>query len=82
MIRSSQKTKFSEIYSGCDTSECRVEIVRDRAMAIRRAIELADEKTAVLIAGKGAEDYQITKSGKHHFSDREEVLKVLEEERR
>lgn len=72
----------SEIYSGCDTSECRVEIVRDRAMAIRRAIELADEKTAVLIAGKGAEDYQITKSGKHHFSDREEVLKVLEEERR
>lgn len=69
----------SEIFAGCDTSRCRVEIVRDRASAIRRAIESSDEKTAVLIAGKGAEDYQITKSGKHHFSDREEVEKVLKE---
>ncbi|MBO4440577.1 UDP-N-acetylmuramoyl-L-alanyl-D-glutamate--2,6-diaminopimelate ligase [bacterium] len=72
-------TIVSEIFSGCDTSVCRVEIIRDRASAIRRAIELSDEKTAVLIAGKGAEDYQITKSGKHHFSDREEVEKVLKE---
>lgn len=30
-----------------------------------------------MILGKGHEDYQITKTGKHHFSDQEEVMKYI-----
>ena len=31
----------------------------------------------LMILGKGHEDYQITKTGKHHFSDQEEVMKYI-----
>ncbi len=43
----------------------------DRGNAIAKAVGMADENDFVLIAGKGHEDYQITKKGKRHFDDRE-----------
>ncbi len=43
----------------------------DRETAIRLAIDMAKPGDAVLIAGKGHEDYQIVGTEKHHLDDRE-----------
>jgi UDP-N-acetylmuramoyl-L-alanyl-D-glutamate--2,6-diaminopimelate ligase len=43
----------------------------DRASAIKRAVQMADKKDLILIAGKGHEDYQIIGKEKRHFDDRE-----------
>jgi UDP-N-acetylmuramoyl-L-alanyl-D-glutamate--2,6-diaminopimelate ligase len=52
----------------------KVRIERDRAAAIELAIAQAAPGDAVLIAGKGHEDYQIVGSTRRHFSDREVAL--------
>lgn len=49
----------------------------DRRKAIEMALKLAREGDAVLIAGKGHEDYQIIGTEKIHFDDREEVRRIL-----
>ncbi len=49
----------------------------DRRAAIRLAIEAAREGDAVLVAGKGHEDYQIVGTEKHHLDDREEARAAL-----
>jgi UDP-N-acetylmuramoyl-L-alanyl-D-glutamate--2,6-diaminopimelate ligase len=49
----------------------------DRRAAIRLAIEAAREGDAVLVAGKGHEDYQIVGTQRHHFDDREEARAAL-----
>jgi UDP-N-acetylmuramoyl-L-alanyl-D-glutamate--2,6-diaminopimelate ligase len=57
-------------------------IVPDRREAIRRAIAvaaMAPAEWAVLVAGKGHEDYQILGGRRIHFSDREEIAAALEE---
>ncbi len=53
------------------------EVEVDRRHAIRRAIELAEKDDAVLIAGKGHEDYQIFADRTIHFDDREVVREEL-----
>jgi UDP-N-acetylmuramoyl-L-alanyl-D-glutamate--2,6-diaminopimelate ligase len=53
--------------------------VPDRREAIRTAIRLALPLDAVLIAGKGHEDYQIIGKKKFPFDDRIEAKKALEE---
>jgi UDP-N-acetylmuramoyl-L-alanyl-D-glutamate--2,6-diaminopimelate ligase len=50
----------------------------DRETAIDHAIQNAQTNDVVLIAGKGHEDYQILKSGKIYFDDREVAKKILE----
>ena len=52
----------------------------DRREAIRTACLFAQKGDVILIAGKGHEDYQEIKGVKHHFDDREEVLKIFETE--
>ncbi len=54
--------------------------VPDRREAIRMAIRLAQPSDAVLIAGKGHEDYQIIGQKRFPFDDRIEAKKALEEE--
>ncbi|HEX6201849.1 MAG TPA: UDP-N-acetylmuramoyl-L-alanyl-D-glutamate--2,6-diaminopimelate ligase [Thermoanaerobaculia bacterium] len=54
-------------------------VVIDRGEAIRLAVELADERTAVLIAGKGDEPIQVIGDEEHPFYDFDEVAKALEE---
>ena len=54
--------------------------VHDRREAIRMAARLAQPSDAILIAGKGHEDYQIIGKKKFPFDDRVEARKVLEEE--
>ena len=53
-------------------------LIVDRAQAIRTACTLANEGDVILIAGKGHEDYQDIKGVKHHFDDKETVLKIFE----
>ena len=72
------KKIISDILAGCP-DDADVTVINDRAEAIRKAIGMKGEKDVVLIAGKGAEDYQITKSGKKFFSDKLEAEKSLGE---
>ena len=53
------------------------ERIVDRRAAIFRAIELAEAGDVVLILGKGHETYQILKTGKIHFDDREVALEAI-----
>ena len=50
--------------------------IAGRAEAIREAIAALHENDALVIAGKGHEDYQIIGTEVHHFSDREEAVKA------
>ena len=51
--------------------------ITDRREAIRAACMMAQANDVILIAGKGPEDYQEIKGVKHHFDDKEEVHKVI-----
>jgi len=53
-------------------------VVADRREAIRLAMELADEDSLVLIAGKGDEPIQIVGSRELPFFDHDEAVKALE----
>ena len=54
-------------------------VVADRAEAIRKACAALNDGDWLVIAGKGHEDYQIVGKTKHHFDDREEAVKAMEE---
>ena len=58
-----------------DARETVVEV--DRRTATARALELLGPDDALLIAGKGHEDYQIIQGVKHHYSDQEVVRELL-----
>jgi len=66
----------ADILNGMKSAD-RVLIERDRAIAIERAIREAGPNDAVLIAGKGHEDYQIVGLVSRYFSDRDVVNAVL-----
>jgi UDP-N-acetylmuramoyl-L-alanyl-D-glutamate--2,6-diaminopimelate ligase len=55
-----------------------VRVERDRAKAIRLAIELAQPGDIVMVCGKGHEDYQLVGEQRLHFCDREQVRGVLQ----
>ena len=62
-----------------DQDRTRIQIMEelDRRKAIHLAVRLARPGDAVLVLGKGHEDYQIIGKEKHHFSDRETLLEAL-----
>jgi UDP-N-acetylmuramoyl-L-alanyl-D-glutamate--2,6-diaminopimelate ligase len=51
----------------------------DRREAIKTAVMLANKGDVILVAGKGHETYQEIKGVKHHFDDREELSKALQQ---
>lgn len=59
-----------------DSDMEKVLTIADRREAIRTAVALSHKGDAVLVAGKGHEDYQEIKGVKHHFSDMEELEKL------
>jgi UDP-N-acetylmuramoyl-L-alanyl-D-glutamate--2,6-diaminopimelate ligase len=70
------------IVAGLQNSGGAYEVEPDRQKAIEKAIEkaiaLASAGTAVVISGKGHEDYQIIGHEKIHLDDREVVRTVFE----
>lgn len=52
-------------------------IIENRYEAIKYAIEKSKEDAAILIAGKGHEDYQEINGVRHHFSDQETAREFL-----
>ncbi|MBC6490744.1 UDP-N-acetylmuramoyl-L-alanyl-D-glutamate--2,6-diaminopimelate ligase [Flavihumibacter stibioxidans] len=56
--------------------------VVDRREAIKTAFSLANPGDIILIAGKGHEKYQEIKGVKHHFDDKEEMERIMEEQGR
>ena len=52
--------------------------IADRKEAIRTAILTAQEGAAILLAGKGHEDYQIIGKEKRHFDEKEIVKEIFE----
>ncbi|MCT7654916.1 UDP-N-acetylmuramyl-tripeptide synthetase [Oceanimonas sp. NS1] len=54
-------------------------VIHARADAIAHALEAADERDIILVAGKGHEDYQIVGTQTIHYSDRETVAALLGE---
>ena len=60
---------IDQIVAGMDDKE-RYFVYPDRRDAIRYALQIAKPGDAVLIAGKGHEDYQIVGTTKHDFDDR------------
>lgn len=49
----------------------------NRKEAIKKAMEMANENSVVLVLGKGDESTQIIYDKKFHFSDKEEILKHI-----
>jgi UDP-N-acetylmuramoyl-L-alanyl-D-glutamate--2,6-diaminopimelate ligase len=62
-----------EILSGMEGLPTPVEVILDRRQAIQAALDYADERWVVLIAGKGHEDKQIFADCAIPFDDREVV---------
>ena len=58
------------------------EVIPDRAEAIRHAVLTAEKNDLILLAGKGHEEYEIDRTGRHRFSERELVQSACEERRR
>jgi UDP-N-acetylmuramoyl-L-alanyl-D-glutamate--2,6-diaminopimelate ligase len=56
-------------------------ILPDRRDAIRRAIAIAGEDWVVVVAGKGNETGQEVQGTVYPFSDREEIIRAVEEQR-
>ncbi len=55
------------------------EVVEDRYEAIKFALENAEERDLILVAGKGHEDYQEIKGVKYHMDDRELIERAAKE---
>ena len=52
--------------------------IPDRREAIKAAINLAQPQDIILVAGKGHEKYQEINGIKHHFDDKEELIKLFQ----
>ena len=69
---------IADIVSGMGDAEDRYEVVPDRREAIARAIALAKPGDAILVAGKGHEDYQIIGDKVLSFDDCKVAAEELE----
>lgn len=74
---------IEEILTGVSPSDrqnpARVQVEVNRKEAIRKALKAAQPGDAVVIAGKGHEDYQIIGHERFHFDDREVAREILQQ---
>ena len=64
---------INDIISGFRTKQ--YEIIKDRKIAIKAAIDNMSEKSILLVLGKGQDNYQVIKESKIFFSDTETIKK-------
>lgn len=68
---------INDMITGLDQEDLKKTLcIADRREAIRTACMLAQQGDVILVAGKGHENYQEIKGVKHHFDDKEEIMKV------
>lgn len=72
---------IQQIVGGIDPSRA-VRVIPDRAEAIETAVLTARPGDLILLAGKGHEEYEITREGKRPFREREIVAQALEKRER
>ena len=68
---------LADIVVGMEGSKVPYEVIESRREAIGAAVLGAKENDIVLLAGKGHEDYQILKTGKVRFDEKEIVKEFL-----
>ncbi|MEO5684997.1 MAG: UDP-N-acetylmuramoyl-L-alanyl-D-glutamate--2,6-diaminopimelate ligase [Chitinophagaceae bacterium] len=69
---------LKDMEQGLNTAAKRKTVsIADRREAIKTAISFSKPEDIVLIAGKGHEKYQDIKGVKHHFDDKEELVKIF-----
>jgi UDP-N-acetylmuramoyl-L-alanyl-D-glutamate--2,6-diaminopimelate ligase len=66
---------IDDIVAGMTAGE--YERIEDRRAAIERAIEIADPRDVVVIAGKGHETYQVRGTTHYPFDEKEIVSEIL-----
>ncbi|KXX70239.1 UDP-N-acetylmuramoyl-L-alanyl-D-glutamate--2,6-diaminopimelate ligase [Flammeovirga sp. SJP92] len=59
------------------TQAKRTSVIIDRKEAIVKAVEMAEQRDIILVAGKGHETYQEVNGVRHHFDDKEELFLAL-----
>ncbi|RBO81981.1 UDP-N-acetylmuramoyl-L-alanyl-D-glutamate--2,6-diaminopimelate ligase [Marinomonas aquiplantarum] len=69
---------FSDVLANTD-AHASYHLQADRRLAIQEAVMSARPNDVILIAGKGHEAYQDIDGIKHHFDDKEEACRVLED---
>lgn len=67
---------ISDIMAGFE-DDSKVDVIKDRRLAIGRALEGAKESDLILVAGKGHEAWQEVKGSRHYFSDIETVRELM-----
>lgn len=75
------ETIISDIESGIAGTGGKYVKIVDRKEAIRYAIQIADCKDVILLAGKGHETYQDVGGCKVHMDERELIGQILEEQK-
>jgi len=71
------KAILDDMVKGLEEKKEKYEVKVDRKEAIHKAINLAEKKDIVLIAGKGHETYQIIGKTKYDFDDREVAKEAI-----
>lgn len=70
---------IADILVGADRVGKPYEVVENRRLAIRHAMDIAQKDDIIVLCGKGHETYQILGTEKTHLDEREEVAAYLEE---
>lgn len=68
---------LNDMVHGLDEEKDKYTVIVDRKDAIKQAIQHADEKDIILIAGKGHETYQIIGTQKYDFDDRKVAKEAI-----
>ena len=72
---------ISEIEKGISKTKGKYEIVVDRKVAIKKAVNMANKRDIVILAGKGHETYQEINGEKKPFDERIIVKEILGEKK-
>jgi UDP-N-acetylmuramoyl-L-alanyl-D-glutamate--2,6-diaminopimelate ligase len=70
---------ISDILKGLEGKETEFVSITDRKEAICFALDMARSGDVILLAGKGHEEYEIDRDGKHPFSEKNIVLEYIGE---
>ena len=69
----------NEIEKGIKKTNGKYECIVDRREAIKKAIEMANKRDLIVLAGKGHETYQEINHEKHHYDEREIIKQIIED---